>query len=93
MLDALCMIVLLAFFGILIYSIATQPGRTRPAPIVPPSPVGLFCSLCQAEAGIVSHEEYMRITRAGVPVYCKWCVVSIEAYKRQQTARAGDDTF
>lgn len=87
MLDALCLIGMLAFFGLLIYSTVIrapeEPAAAPPAPW-PPSPVGLFCSLCRTPAGLVNHEEYMRISGAGTPVYCEGCMTSIEAYKRQQ---------
>lgn len=85
--DALCIIGMVAFFWALIYSIMKQPRRSVPAPEKkepPPSPVGLFCSVCQGPAGTVSHEEYMRIAH---PIYCQWCVIPIEAYKRQQATR------
>lgn len=86
MLDALCFISLLAFFGFLIYSTVIRAPKENPLPRepLPPSPIGLFCSLCGAPAGVVNHEEYMRIGRAGTPVYCDGCTTLIEAYKRQQ---------
>lgn len=90
MLDALCLIGLLSFFGFLIYSTVIRAPKEDPVPTsvpLPPSPVGLFCSLCRTPAGMVNHEEYMRITRAGTPVYCEGCMTSIEAYKRQQAVR------
>jgi hypothetical protein len=93
MLDALCLLVLLAFFGLLIWSTVIRPGQKStgaavPAPDpLPPSPVGLFCSICRASAGRVNAEEYARILKTGVPVYCEWCITSIEAYKQQQARR------
>lgn len=87
--DALCTIGMIAFFWALIYSIMTKP-KTVPVQEkkeLPPSPIGLFCSVCHGAAGTVSHEEYMRIARGGEPVYCGWCVIPIEAYKRQKAAR------
>lgn len=91
MADFLCLTGLIAFFGFLIYSIMTKPEKTTAAPPAPepkpPSPVGLFCSLCGVPAMKVSAEEYARITSFGNHVYCEWCITSIEAYKEQQARR------
>lgn len=86
MLDAICFIGLIAFFGFLIYSTVIRPGRRGvPADPLPPSPVGLYCSICGEHADVVTSEEYARLSTAGHPVYCHWCMITIEAYKTQQT--------
>ena len=86
--DTLCLIGMIAFFWALIYSIMTKPKQSVPVPEPkrepPPSPVGVFCSVCHAAAGTMSREQYLRIDH---PIYCDWCVIPIEAYKRQQAAR------
>jgi len=88
MLDALCTLGLVAFFWILIYSTVYRPRQQRaaaPPPMPPPpSPVGLYCSICHEHADVVSSEEYARLSAAGHPVYCHWCMITIEAYKQQQ---------
>jgi hypothetical protein len=90
MLDALCLLGLVAFFTFLIYvTVLRAPQASSPPPPKgpPPSPVGLSCSLCRATAGMVSYEEYMRIVDTGKQVYCDWCLTSIEAYKNQKVWR------
>ena len=88
MLDAICLLAPIAFFGFLIYSTVYRHDPRRGVPPLPkppaPSPVGLYCSICHEHADVVSSEEYARLSAAGVPVYCHWCMITIEAYKQQQ---------
>lgn len=97
MLDALYLIGLMVFFGLLIYSIVTKKSHVHIGESgvnlmearmsVAPSPVGLYCSICGEHADVVSSEEYARLSAAGHPVYCHWCMITIEAYKQQAARR------
>jgi len=89
MLDAICLLGMIAFFTLVIYTTVVRapdkpPAITTSVASIPPSPVGLFCSICGTPSLTVNHEEYMRISRAGTSVYCEGCMMTIEAYKRQQ---------
>jgi hypothetical protein len=88
MVDAFCMLVIIAFSGVLIYStVIHAPKKAVPRPVsIPPSPIGLFCSICQAPSGMVSHDEYMRISEGGRQIHCGQCLIVIEAYKHQQAS-------
>jgi len=61
--------------------------KLGPPPTTPPNPVGLYCSICHDHAGVVTSEEYLRLFAAGQPVYCRWCTITIEAYKARQARR------
>jgi hypothetical protein len=92
MIDALCLLALFSFFALLLYSTAMKPER-KEAQAEPPSapsrgntpcspgPIGLFCQVCRESAGIVSAEEYSRISASGEPVYCPACMLAVESYK------------
>lgn len=92
MVDTLCILLIGGFFAALIWSIVKSPDK-RPAAAVPPAPaasestpgpVGLCCLSCYTTVRVVSHEEYMEITKAGRKIYCSRCLSAIETYKKEK---------
>lgn len=80
--DMISALLFFGFFAVLIYATVL---RRRPNAIPPefrrergPSPVGLYCEICGEHAGIVSTQEYQRLTP---PVYCASCKIVIERYE------------
>lgn len=84
MIDTIAALWFFAFFGFLTYAIYKSPNPTPepPAPM-PPSPVQLFCSICRVPAALVTNQEYVRISQAGIFIHCTDCLRTIEGYKKQ----------